>query len=176
MIKFVDSTVAGAAKCVFCQLIRDGRYDQKLSSPDSVIVFEPLDPVVPGHLLAVPVWHVRDAAHDAGVAALTMRKASVVVKMLGISANIITSIGAAATQSIYHLHLHIVPRVEGDGITLPWTGQVKQAGSAGPPVLPPCGHDGSVLRVCPFQHDVHGKHTPNCVCCDACAVSCGDEI
>lgn len=172
----VESEIAARKDCVFCQLIRDGRYDRKLSSPESVVVFEPLDPVVPGHLLTVPVWHVRDAAHDAGVAALTMRKASVVVKMLGIQANILTSIGTAATQSVFHLHLHIVPRVEDDGITLPWTGQVKRTGSVAPSVLPPCGHDGSVLRVCPFQHNVYNRREPTCVCCNTCAVACSDEI
>jgi histidine triad (HIT) family protein len=38
-------------------------------------------------------------------------------------ANIITSIGRVATQSVFHLHVHIVPRHEGDGLCLPWTGQ-----------------------------------------------------
>lgn len=37
------------------------------------------------------------------------------------AANIITSRGSAATQTVYHLHLHVVPRREGDGLGLPWT-------------------------------------------------------
>jgi histidine triad (HIT) family protein len=37
--------------------------------------------------------------------------------------NIITSVGAEATQTVFHLHLHVVPRRFGDGLALPWTGQ-----------------------------------------------------
>jgi histidine triad (HIT) family protein len=37
--------------------------------------------------------------------------------------NFITSAGKAATQSVMHLHIHIVPRQEGDGLLLPWSGQ-----------------------------------------------------
>ena len=41
------------------------------------------------------------------------------------SCNLITSVGAAATQTVKHLHIHIVPRHEGDGLHLPWTEQKK---------------------------------------------------
>ncbi len=37
--------------------------------------------------------------------------------------NLITSKGEAATQSVFHLHVHIVPRQEGDRLPLPWTPQ-----------------------------------------------------
>lgn len=40
------------------------------------------------------------------------------------SYNLITSCGEAATQSVRHLHWHVVPRRIGDGLHLPWTGQV----------------------------------------------------
>jgi histidine triad (HIT) family protein len=36
--------------------------------------------------------------------------------------NIITSAGSDATQTVFHLHLHVVPRRAGDGLALPWTG------------------------------------------------------
>jgi histidine triad (HIT) family protein len=39
------------------------------------------------------------------------------------AANLITSKGAAATQTVYHLHVHVVPRQGGDGLPLPWTPQ-----------------------------------------------------
>jgi diadenosine tetraphosphate (Ap4A) HIT family hydrolase len=45
------------------------------------------------------------------------------VNVNGLQANIITSIGPAASQTVMHTHLHIVPRTEGDGLHLPWTGQ-----------------------------------------------------
>lgn len=39
--------------------------------------------------------------------------------------NLITATGSEATQTIPHFHVHLVPRLAGDGLTLPWTGQVK---------------------------------------------------
>lgn len=39
------------------------------------------------------------------------------------AANLITSKGADATQSVYHLHVHIAPRQADDGLHLPWTSQ-----------------------------------------------------
>lgn len=39
------------------------------------------------------------------------------------AANLITSRGGAATQTVFHLHVHVVPREAGDGLALPWTPQ-----------------------------------------------------
>lgn len=111
--------------CVFCDRAR-------ISSPVEmcvaavggaiydVMVFEPLDPVVPGHLLVVPVMHVDDATVNPQVSAAAMKVASKVASRYD-AANIITSIGRAATQSVFHLHVHVVPRASGDGLPLPWS-------------------------------------------------------
>lgn len=89
-------------------------------------IFEPLNPVVPGHRLVVPKVHVRDAVADPWVAAAAMDVAARLIRDHHESANIITSIGAAATQSVFHLYVHVVPRIEGDGLHLPWTGQAER--------------------------------------------------
>jgi histidine triad (HIT) family protein len=85
-------------------------------------VFEPVNPVTPGHMLVVPVEHVEHAATDPHVSARAMEIAATVAQRYR-SANIITSIGRPATQTVKHLHLHVVPRRDGDGLHLPWTGQ-----------------------------------------------------
>lgn len=106
--------------CVFCELSdRNHGEDWGYS-----IVFEPLNPVTPGHLLVVPREHLCDATQEPNVTAEVMRVASIVARRYK-SANIITSIGEPATQSVFHLHIHVVPREKGDGLTLPWTGQKK---------------------------------------------------
>src|SRR5579875_2331265 len=111
--------------CPFCERIAAGDYD---SSPQrGCYVFAPLNPVTPGHLLVVPGEHVRDAAAAPATAAAVMQQAALIVRKSGKDANIITSAGAAATQTVPHLHLHVVPRREGDGLALPWTGQRKTA-------------------------------------------------
>lgn len=116
--------------CVFCDLIADAREDYDLDY--SVAIF-PRDPVTEGHTLIVPKLHVQDALDDELVTAETMRCAVEYVKYhLSVplsDVNFITSVGTAATQTVFHLHIHVVPRLIGDGLTLPWTGQQK-AGAA----------------------------------------------
>lgn len=84
-----------------------------------VFVIEPLAPVTPGHLLVIPRRHVVHLGDDPGVAARVAAVASILVGGTG-SWNVITSIGREATQTVMHLHLHLVPRHEGDGLKLPW--------------------------------------------------------
>ena len=110
--------------CPFCKRIAAGEFE---ISDRFAVAFEPLNPVTPGHLLVVPRPHVQDAGSNPLVAARTMALAAEIAGPLGWaeSYNLITSAGAAATQTVYHLHLHIVPRREGDGLHLPWTGQRK---------------------------------------------------
>lgn len=83
-------------------------------------IFEPLNPVTPGHVIVVPEQHVADAAQDPYITGEAMRAAAFWLKRTGGDANIITSIGPAATQTVKHLHVHVVPRHENDGLKLPW--------------------------------------------------------
>lgn len=108
--------------CVFCDKDKIANpIDWEFGADGSQhMVFEPLDPVVPGHLLVVPVRHVADATEDRYIAAMAMSVASRVAARYP-AANIITSIGAAATQTVMHLHLHVIPRHFNDGLALPWT-------------------------------------------------------
>ena len=87
--------------------------------PDA-LAFVPLNPVVEGHTLVVPKLHVQDFASDPETSAMTMRRAAELMRWTPRAMNVITSKGRAATQSVFHLHLHLVPRVEDDGLALPW--------------------------------------------------------
>lgn len=108
-------------ECVFCR-IANGREPNEILRwwPDAV-AFEPLGPVVPGHVLIVPRCHVGDALEDPMVTAMVFARAAEWAKEHTASANLITSAGAAATQTVLHLHIHVVPRTAGDGLKLPWT-------------------------------------------------------
>lgn len=111
-----------ATGCIFCQIVRGEAPAEFVASWPEVIAIRPLAPVVPGHVLVLPTCHVRDAGEYPDVTATTMRKAALLARMLlPADYNIITSAGPAATQTVFHLHIHIVPRVFGDGLALPWT-------------------------------------------------------
>lgn len=106
--------------CVFCEIVAGREKATIAYSSDEVVAFEPLNPVTEGHLLVVPTKHVQDAVEDSIVTAQTMLIATKLAKVVG-PCNILTSVGPEATQSVFHLHIHIVPRRFGDGLALPWT-------------------------------------------------------
>ena len=109
------------ADCPFCQRIARGEYDSTGSGIyffGPVVSFVPLNPVTRGHRLFVPYRHVKVEATGP-----VMEHAVRFASQRGEDYNLITSRGSAATQTIEHLHVHYVPRRNGDGLYLPWTGQ-----------------------------------------------------
>lgn len=107
--------------CVFCKRIENGEYDDRFANH---VMFTPLNPVVKGHKLIVPVVHtpnLNDPKLEADQTGWALRYFTNDQDEY----NLITSKGSNATQTIQHLHFHIVPRTKDDGLTLPWTGQKK---------------------------------------------------
>lgn len=102
--------------CPFCDMFSNSDKD--------IIDIEPLNPIVEGHRIIIPREHVKDFSDDVEVTGRVMKYAAELGKKIG-EVNLITSKGVNATQSVFHLHVHLVPRKEGDGLSLPWTGQIK---------------------------------------------------
>jgi len=117
-----------ARGCVFCD---PANIRSPLEHWGPTLVFEPLSPVAPGHLLVVPREHVADFTVDTDITARVMRVAGLVAARRGGDFNLIASKGEAATQSVMHFHVHLVPRADGDGLLLPWTGQQAARDSDG---------------------------------------------
>lgn len=122
--------------CPFCPIIKGEAPAKVLADGISSIAIEPLNPVAPGHFIVIPRTHVADAYEDPGVTATTMFDASMWAKMFSWrdsryeSVNLITSVGAAATQSVFHLHIHVVPRKDNDGLALPWYSRKRRLKAA----------------------------------------------
>lgn len=104
--------------CVFCNLM--AKPSKLVAEWPETVAFVPLNPVTEGHVLVVPRRHVTDALENPRVTAATMRRAAEFAKP---PCNLITSVGKSASQSVSHLHIHVVPRSESDGLRLPWSGQ-----------------------------------------------------
>lgn len=115
---------AAEAGCPFCQMVLDGTIEQIGAS--GVFHFEPLNPVTPGHRLFIPAFHYEDAAEAPGATGSVFEWASWWGAQQEEAFNLIVNVGPAASQSIYHLHVHYVPRKEGDGLILPWTNQHEE--------------------------------------------------
>lgn len=109
--------------CVFCA-IAAGEAPATIVRewPDALAVRPRSGGVNEGHVFVLPRVHVEDAGTDPEVTAAVMRRAAELMAELP-AANIITSKGAEATQSVYHLHIHVVPRQADDNLPLPWTPQ-----------------------------------------------------
>lgn len=117
----------GAEGCPFCEIVqRDDPNAREVYRDAHVVAFFPTDPAVLGHTMVVPRKHVADiweldeetAAH---LARATVRLAGAIrtaVDPEGL--NVIQSNGQAATQTVFHLHVHLVPRWDGDAMGPIW--------------------------------------------------------
>jgi len=112
--------------CVFCNYRPTPPAEIRYEWPDALAI-RPLNPVTDGHTLIVPKGHVYTAADDVVVTAAAFARAIEWSQLRPDEAfNLITSVGPAATQTVFHLHVHYVPRREGDGLALPWTTEDRQ--------------------------------------------------
>lgn len=103
--------------CVFCEIVAEREPAVFVRRWTDAVAIVPLEPVTEGHVLVLPRVHVPDATdHPETTATVMWRAASLAVP----PCNLITSSGREATQSVFHLHVHIVPRRENDGLALPW--------------------------------------------------------
>ncbi|MFI8504507.1 HIT family protein [Streptomyces sp. NPDC085524] len=109
--------------CVFCD-IAAGQAPAVIVRqwPDALAIRPRSGGVNDGHVFVLPRVHVADAGTDPEVTVAVMRRAAELMAELP-AANLITSKGEAATQSVPHLHVHVVPRQTDDGLPLPWSPQ-----------------------------------------------------
>lgn len=113
--------------CPFCERIAKDQFDYY--DLDSV-AFTPLKPVTIGHFLVVPRKHVSHALESPVAAGQALKFAAYLANQMGLPAcNFITSAGALASQTVWHLHVHVIPRRAGDGLQLPWP-QQQEAGTS----------------------------------------------
>lgn len=113
--------------CTFCEIAAGRAPAEMLDEAWGHLVIRPLNPVTDGHLLVIPRYHVADARISSPTTAAAMGYAAdYAARNLWRNGqredfNLITSAGPAATQTVPHLHVHIVPRRPGDGLLLPWS-------------------------------------------------------
>ncbi len=105
---------------VVCQIVRGELDAAVVARTEDVIAFLDHRPVFKGHVLISPVRHVDnllDLPADLMVPLLTMaqRTAAAVVDVLGAEGSFV-AINNVVSQSVPHLHVHVVPRIKGDGL------------------------------------------------------------
>lgn len=119
--------------CDFCAIAADSSLADVVAEWPDAIAFLPRRKhgrrgCATGHTLVVPRAHVIDAAADPLIAASAMARAAELAARLRQQGdlrafNIIINAGEEATQTVNHLHIHLVPRRKDDGLALPWSGR-----------------------------------------------------
>lgn len=115
------------ADCPFCEIVqREAPDAREVHRDERTVAFFPLEPATLGHTLVVPRKHIPDvwsldeetADHLARVTLSLSHAVKRATKPEGL--NIIQSNGAVATQTVFHLHIHIVPRWPNDELGRIW--------------------------------------------------------
>lgn len=106
--------------CVFCEIVAGTSPATIVGQTRDSLIIVPLGPVIDGHVLFIPREHVADAGSVPEVTARVVRDAAGWGARRGVAFNLIASAGVAATQSVFHLHWHYVPRGQGDQLMVPW--------------------------------------------------------
>lgn len=108
------------AECVFCRIVRGDMEAHEVWRDDRVVAFLDHSPLFEGHVLVVPVTHHRTLADlpDVDVAPyfeLVRRVSWALPEALGCAGTLV-AMNNAVSQSVPHLHTHVVPRTRGDGL------------------------------------------------------------
>lgn len=115
-----------SADCVFCKIVGGELPATIVDEDERTIAFMDISPATRGHALVIPRAHASDLhaidPEDLQACALgAQRLAARMQERLGADGiNLINSCGAAAWQTVFHFHVHVVPRYAGDPLKLPW--------------------------------------------------------
>ncbi|MBB4662464.1 HIT domain-containing protein [Conexibacter arvalis] len=112
--------------CIFCKIIAGELPARIVREDERTVAFMDIAPATYGHTLVVPRNHAQDLleipAEDLEAVVRAGRAVAGRVKeRLGADGvNLINSCGSAAWQTVFHFHLHVIPRYADDPLKLPW--------------------------------------------------------
>ncbi len=112
--------------CLFCGIVAGALPSTMVAEDERTVAFMDINPATRGHLLVVPRAHSADItetdpadlAASIDVAQALTRRA---LERLGADGvNVLNACRPVAGQTVFHVHLHVIPRYADDGISLPW--------------------------------------------------------
>ncbi len=112
--------------CIFCKIVAGELPATIVDEDERTIAFMDISPATRGHALVIPRVHSRDifeaSEEDLQATALAAvrlaRRAKERLDADGV--NLLNSAGRAAWQTVFHLHIHMIPRYREDPLRLPW--------------------------------------------------------
>jgi len=123
--------------CIFCKIVNGDIPSHKVYEDEHIFAFLDIGPLSEGHTLIIPKKHATtldqmsdDAAAACGLAAKKVGAA--VAQTTGCAGwNVLQNNGEVAGQVVMHVHFHIIPRREGDGLGYRWNPKELDQDKAG---------------------------------------------
>lgn len=120
--------------CVFCKIIKGEIPSAKVFENENIFVFLDINPLTEGHCLIIPKKHFTDIFDIDGkvleeINAVAKSLAGKMKNNLGATGvNLVNASGKDAEQSVFHFHLHLIPRHENDNLEMSkwWQSKVKK--------------------------------------------------
>src|SRR5580704_17009285 len=112
--------------CIFSKIVTGDLPATIIDEDERTLAFMDIAPATRGHVLVIPRAHSADllsvSPEDLSAVALAaQRVAQNVRERLGAEGvNLLNSCGAVAWQTVFHFHVHVIPRYEDDPLRLPW--------------------------------------------------------
>jgi histidine triad (HIT) family protein len=112
--------------CLFCKIIAGELPAEIVAEDERTVAIMDINPGTRGHLLVIPRAHsanvLETAPEDLQATILAaQRMARQVTERLGADGvNLLNCCGSAAWQTVFHLHIHVIPRYANDPLKLPW--------------------------------------------------------
>ena len=113
--------------CIFCKIVAGELPAQRVDEDERTIAFMDINPATRGHALVVPRRHSRDLMEIAGedlqatILAAQRLARRIQERLEPAGFNLLNSCGSAAWQTVFHFHVHVIPRYNDDPLRLPWT-------------------------------------------------------
>jgi len=113
--------------CLFCQIIAGQLPAQIIDSDQRTVAFMDISPATRGHALVVPRRHAKDLLEidpeDLAATVVAARRLAgrVLERLDADGVNLLNACGSAAWQTVFHFHVHVIPRYADDPLRLPWT-------------------------------------------------------
>jgi histidine triad (HIT) family protein len=112
--------------CLFCRIVSGELPSTRIDEDERTVAFMDINPATRGHVLVVPREHsvdLTEIAEDdlAAVGSMAKQIALRQKERLGADGiNLLNSCGRVAWQTVFHFHVHVIPRYATDPLRLPW--------------------------------------------------------
>ena len=112
--------------CLFCRILAGELPSEVVDEDERTVSFMDINPATPGHALVIPREHARDlyelSEQDMAATALAAQRLALRARdALGADGvNLLNACRPAAWQTVFHYHVHVIPRYADDPLKLPW--------------------------------------------------------